>query len=525
MYFEVRYEINSGSYRHRMSLRATHVLLVVMLVGLGLRVATLSHEALSFDELFSRKVALLPVLPALHAIRDDLVHPPFYYLLLKAGMSIWGASPLGMRLWSLVFGIGALALAATIGERLDGARNAGLLAAMVLAVNADLIFYSQEARPYSLCVFLVLLLVCWVSAITRGGQSKWLWIAGYLLMFLLVYTNYIAAIYVASAVLVILLCKLPRQTKLLTLVVAIMAATSFLPWLFSVAPVYGSKNGIGGNLNWQGHPSFYDLRSAWAASIGVIQFKGATTMVFLLAILLSVAGLKLLSARRSLRDSPATLTLVALATLPPITVFCLSVEPFNLPIFGLRQILPSIPALCLLSCYGLEALVRRPGRFPGWVFGAASTALVVLGLVPTITRLTHGPSRIPYDMVAADVRPRASLGQPVYTTSENIEGPVNYYCRFACVEPLPAAYSAVPDAITLLYRPAVREEARRYQDLLNNGFVADSEVYYTNGMRSEWGTTAVRLRRTLRPPVIGRVSTWVSGPLAGTVCTPPCKRS
>jgi 4-amino-4-deoxy-L-arabinose transferase-like glycosyltransferase len=496
VYFGLRYEINLGLYRRCMSLRATHVLLVVMLVGLGLRVATLSHESLSFDELFSRKVALLPMLPALHAIRDDLVHPPFYYLLLKAGISTWGASPLGIRLWSLFFGIGTLALAATIGGKLDGARNTGLLAAMVLAVNADLIFYSQEARPYSLCVFLVLLLVCWVSAITRGGQSKRLWIAGYLLMVLLVYTNYIAAIYVASAVLAILLCNLPRQTKLLTLVVSIMAAISFLPWLISVAPVYGLRNGIGENLNWQGHPSFYDLRSAWAASIGVIEFRGATTMVFLLVIVLSAAGLKLLSERRSLRDSPVTLALVALATLPPITVFCLSVKPFNLPIFGLRQILPSIPALCLLSCYGLEALVRRPGRFPGWVFVAASTVLVVLGFVPTFTKITHGPSRIPYDTIAEGVRSRAYLRQPVYATSENIEEPVNYYCRVPCVEALPAAYSAVPDRITLLYRPAARDEARRYQDLLNSGFVADSEVHYTNGMRSEWGTTAVHLRRT-----------------------------
>lgn len=479
-----------------MSLRATYVLLVVMLFGLGLRVATLSHESLSFDELFSRKVALLPLLPALHAIRADLVHPPFYYLLLKAGVNLWGASPLGIRLWSLLFGVGTLALAATIGGGLDGARATGLLAAMVLAVNGDLIFYSQEARPYSLCVFLVLLLVYWVSAITRGGQSRRLWMAGYLLMVVLVYTNYIAAIYVACAVLAILLGNLPRRTKLLTVAVSIMAAISFLPWLISVAPVYGSKNGIGGNLNWQGHPSFYDLKSAWAASIGVIEFKGATTMVCLLALLLSVAGLKLLSQRRSLRDSPVAVTLVALATLPPITVFCLSVEPFNLPIFGLRQILPSIPALCLLCCYGLEALALRAGRFRGWAFAAATMALVALGFVPTFATLTHGPSRIPYDTIAAGVRSSAYVGQPVYTTSENIEEPVNYYCRVACVEALPAAYAALPDRITLLYRPAVRDEARRYQDLLSSGFVADSEMHYTNGIRSEYGTTAVHLTRT-----------------------------
>ena len=71
-----------------------YILAAIVLLAAAIRIGTIAREDLWCDELFSRRVALLPLHPALAAIEEDLVHPPPYYMLLKAGVMTWGASPL-----------------------------------------------------------------------------------------------------------------------------------------------------------------------------------------------------------------------------------------------------------------------------------------------------------------------------------------------------------------------------------------------------------------------------------------------
>ena len=140
-----------------MSRRALVVLIFIVILGAAARFITLSRESVDGDELFSRSIALLPIHSGLDVVRNDLVHPPFYYLLLKAGTTVWGASILGIRLWSLVFGVATLPLIMAVGRTLPGVRHAGVLAAAMLAVNEYHIFYSQQARSYAFYTFLVML--------------------------------------------------------------------------------------------------------------------------------------------------------------------------------------------------------------------------------------------------------------------------------------------------------------------------------------------------------------------------------
>ncbi len=478
------------------------MLVLIIFLGIILRVITLGHESVDGDELFSRRVALLPIDSMLDTVRNDLVHPPLYYLLLKIGVSTLGASVIGIRLVSLVFGIATVALVAGIGILLPGARHAGLIAAALLALNEYHIFYSQQARSYALYTFLAGLLLCWVAVTAERAPSTRSWVAGYVLMVLLVYTHYVGAIYVFWAVVALLVCSIPRRTKIFTLLVSGLAALTFVPWLITEVPIYHSKHGIDRNLAWQGHPGFQALKQLWAVSIGVMDFNGATTLAFGLGAVLALAALKIRSPQRPLGDMPVLVTLASLATLPVLSIFFLSVWPFNLPLFGIRHLLPSIVFLSLLCCHGLENLALRSGRFYGQVIAVGSLVLLVFALVPSFTRLANGPSRYPYDRIAKDIRLSPGIGRQVYTTwYYGIGEPVNYYCAAKCVEPLPAGYSVLPQAIVLLYRPRAPKEAQRYKDLLKEGFAPDSNpVYYTDGRQSPWGTSLVLLtRRGTRP--------------------------
>jgi 4-amino-4-deoxy-L-arabinose transferase-like glycosyltransferase len=482
-----------------MSRLALVVLILIVILGAAARFITLSRESVDGDELFSRSIALLPIHSGLDVVRNDLVHPPFYYLLLKAGTTVWGASILGIRLWSLVFGVATLPLIMAVGRTLPGVRHAGVLAAAMLAVNEYHIFYSQQARSYAFYTFLVMLLVFWVSVITKEGEQNLPSVVGFSLMVLLLYTHYVAALYVFAVIVAILVCNVPQRTKIFVMLASVTAAMAFVPWIITLAGVYRARHGVGENLDWQGHPSLYDLKEIWASSLGIMEFKGATTLAFCLIAMLSVTALIQLSRRQSLRDAPIIVALALVSILPPLALFILSLKPFNYPLFGLRHLLPSIIALCLFCCYGLETIARHFERHYRLLFATGSSVLLAFAFIPTFTAIARGPSRYPYETIASAVRLQVGNGRKVYTTwPDGIAVTVNFYCRTDCVQPLPADYSILGKQIVLLYRPHVPQEAQRYQDLIKEGFTAGFNTYYTNGRQSAFGTSMTLLTQDRR---------------------------
>ena len=316
-------------------------------------------------------------------------------------------------------------------------------------------------------------------------------------MTILVYTHYVGAIYVMGAILTILLCKFELRTKVLAVGSGLVAAGLFLPWLFTVLTVYKQKRGIGENLDWQGRPTLADLKQLWASSLGVAIFPGATTVALLLIIVLSAAALLSLQQQGILRRSPAVLALAVMGVLPPIVIFVLSQPPFNLPLFGLRHLLPSMVLLLLLSCYGAECLSHRRQASAPFLAAACAMCILALGTIPTLQGLRSGPMRYPYDAVERRVVQSASLGVPSYTTWFYGEGePINFYCRMQCVQPLPKDASHLPRHLLLIYRPRVKDETAKYSELKREGYVDASHIYYTDGLGNYGcGSRTLRLSR------------------------------
>ena len=477
-----------------------------MVCGTLFRLASLQHEALEGDEIFSRHMALLSPSNEITAIRDDLVHPPLYYFLLQTTTRLWGASPDGIRGFSLLCGIASIGLIALLGCTLPDSRFTGLLAAALLALNQTHLFYSQEARSYAWYTLLVLLLVLWVWRVTRlSGSPPSLrhWMVGILLMTMLVYTHYVGAVYVGCAVLAILLSSIPGTRRIAAFVCATVAALFFVPWLIAIAGVYKNKRGIGDNLDWQGHPTIYSLKEVFASALGLLEIRGGTSFVLLVIALLILAAL--LSGRRHpLRQSPVVLTLLILSVLPPIILFFLSRPPFNLPIFGLRHLLPSIPLIIVLCCYGLDLLAQRISSRSTLVLSAGSVFLLTIAILPTLHRALARPSRIPYDLVSQEVEKDRAAGVPAYATwFYGVGEPVNFYCAAPCVEQLPPDHQQLPSQIVVLFRPKSSQEVQQYKRLQQDGFSEIENHYYTDGEHSIYGTTLAVLRRSSPSPANG----------------------
>lgn len=81
-------------------------------------------------------------------------HPPLYYLILKLWTDIFGYSEIALRFPSIIFGLIAIVFVYFIGKKLFN-KKVGFIAALFLAINPLAVYYSQEARMYSLAMMLV----------------------------------------------------------------------------------------------------------------------------------------------------------------------------------------------------------------------------------------------------------------------------------------------------------------------------------------------------------------------------------
>lgn len=79
-------------------------------------------------------------------------HPPLYYLILRAWSLVFGYSELSLRLPSVIFGVATIFFVYKIAKEFT--KGSPIIPAILLATSPLHIYYSQEARMYSLAAFL-----------------------------------------------------------------------------------------------------------------------------------------------------------------------------------------------------------------------------------------------------------------------------------------------------------------------------------------------------------------------------------
>ena len=146
---------------------------LIVLLGAALRLYNLTYHSLWFDEAVSIRWAqsgVSRILEVSMKLVDDRL-PPLYYLLLKWWGDVAGLSEFSVRFPSVVFGTLLIPVVYALGRRLFG-RRTGALAALLTALNPFLIWYSQEARMYSLAVLLGTFgVLCFVMAVFERGRG------------------------------------------------------------------------------------------------------------------------------------------------------------------------------------------------------------------------------------------------------------------------------------------------------------------------------------------------------------------
>ena len=132
-------------------------LVLVILLATYLRFNLIESQSLWYDEGNSAKMIFRSTMEIVSASAAD-VHPPGYYLLLKAWSGMMGGSEFALRSLSAFVGLVAVSGMYLIGKQI-GNYMVGSLAALLGSVHPGLIYYSQEVRMYMVCTLLSVVLV------------------------------------------------------------------------------------------------------------------------------------------------------------------------------------------------------------------------------------------------------------------------------------------------------------------------------------------------------------------------------
>jgi uncharacterized membrane protein len=102
-------------------------------------------------------------------------HPPLYFFVVHFLFKIFGYTPVVARMLSVIFGVAAIYAIYRLGKELFN-KHTGLVAGLMLCVNGYHIYYSQEARPYSmLCLFAICSFLYLARFIKNPTRQSALW--------------------------------------------------------------------------------------------------------------------------------------------------------------------------------------------------------------------------------------------------------------------------------------------------------------------------------------------------------------
>ncbi|RJQ15118.1 MAG: hypothetical protein C4560_10950 [Nitrospiraceae bacterium] len=205
------------------------ILGLILAAGSLLRTYELSGQSIWLDEAVS-----------IYHSRQNITHiislqdptPPLYYALLHFWTRLAGTSEFSVRMLSVLFGTASIFIIYLSASHTFN-RRAGLYSALLISFSPLHIYFSQEARTYSLLFALTLLSMYFYSRLTSAASSKWI-IPGYLISTTLLCYSHLYALLIVIAQnlhqIIVSRFKLSRELKA-WLLIQLFVFMFYIPWM------------------------------------------------------------------------------------------------------------------------------------------------------------------------------------------------------------------------------------------------------------------------------------------------------
>ncbi len=232
--------------------KSTYFILGLILVaGFLLRIYKLSSQSIWLDEAYSIYHSRQNFM---HVIGFKDLSPPLYYVLLHFWIKLTGTSEFSVRLLSVFFGTASVFIIYLLGSHIFN-KKVGIYSALLVSFSPLHIYFSQEARTYSLLFALTLLSMYFYSKLIKV-TSKWI-IAGYLVSTaFLIYSH----LYALLIVLVQNLHQFTVNRFKLSREVKTWVCIQFIVFIFYIPRIIQLPGIISNNYHsWISRPSFLQL--------------------------------------------------------------------------------------------------------------------------------------------------------------------------------------------------------------------------------------------------------------------------
>lgn len=240
-------EIESNPRASSFNKAAWAVFALALALYAALRLWHLTDSCLWFDEIFSVHAARHDWLDMIGFVAADIIHPPLFYLLLKAWIAIGGESLLWLRLFPALMAIATVLPLFLLCRKLNLGSAEINLTLLLMAVNGHLIKYAQELRMYSLLLFLALWSFFFFIRFFRSETPAKKFPVGLCVFnLLLIYTHYYGWMVVGVELICVLIWN-RQKLRFCSAMVAVLIV-SFSPWLYAVAHSSQSGKGLDQNL-------------------------------------------------------------------------------------------------------------------------------------------------------------------------------------------------------------------------------------------------------------------------------------
>lgn len=178
--------------------QAVWSVVALTLVGLVFRLISINSRGLWLDEAITVYQAQLSFSDLVQTMAGG-VHPPLFHILMHLWASVFGTTEVAVRGFALVWG--TLAIPASYwATRALFDRRTSLIAALMTTVSPYFIWYSQEARMYSMMLFFGFMSIGFYARAV-GGNRKRDWLGYTAFTFLGMFTHYFFAFLVMGEVL------------------------------------------------------------------------------------------------------------------------------------------------------------------------------------------------------------------------------------------------------------------------------------------------------------------------------------
>ena len=392
------------------------VLVGAVALGGGLRVWGLGSQSFWYDEWLTAEATSGGLGHVLHHVahREGIPPPWFGFMWVWAG--VFGDGEVALRAPSVLAGIATIPVAYLVAWQLGQPRAVARAAALLVAVNPMLVWYSQEARPYSILAFVgalsLLAMLRWRASDRHADAVVWAAVCA-----TAVAVHYFAVFLVAAEAAALVVERPGRWRRVL------LACGPAVAVLAALAPIAAEQHSHDANRAWiTDFPLADRLRDAGRSAL-VGPSPPAAWLWVAAALALALPGLLLLArgsgdGRRGLAMTGGVGALaVVLAVIAAVVALDAVVA---------RYLIASLVPLVVAAALTLGA------ARPRWLGGAALAVLCAVSLAAVVA-VARDPDlqRPDWRSVAAAHRSGSAPGDHgrvlVLNTHGDLAGPLRTY--------------------------------------------------------------------------------------------------